>query len=114
MPDDSTPSNEGSRRAIWKQEVRARLERVPLSPAREAEIVEELSQHLDDRWRELAASGTDPDAAREVALAELHADALTRYLSPLRQARCACPVSLRFFLRSHHQLLRGIVEEIGC
>ena len=91
MPDDSTPSNEGSRRAIWQHEVRARLERVPLSPAREAEIVEELSQHLDDRWRELVASGTDPDAAGEVALAELHADALTRYLSPLRQARWTDP-----------------------
>ncbi len=48
-------------------------------------------QHLDDRWRELVASGTDPDAAGEVALAELHADALTRYLSPLRQARWTDP-----------------------
>jgi len=27
-----------------------------LSPARENEIVEELSQHLDDRWRELIAA----------------------------------------------------------
>jgi hypothetical protein len=29
-----------------------RLSSLPLSPAREADIVDELSQHLEDRWRE--------------------------------------------------------------
>ena len=37
----------------WQQEVRARLSSLRLSPTREAEIVEELSQHLDDRYGEL-------------------------------------------------------------
>jgi len=55
----------------WRSEVRARLSSVRLSPAREAEIVEELSQHLDDRWRELVAEGKTPDAARHLALGEL-------------------------------------------
>ena len=41
-----------------------------LSPTREAEIVEELSQHLDDRWRELIAGGTPPEEAERLALAE--------------------------------------------
>jgi hypothetical protein len=36
----------------WAGHVRLRLFPLRLSPAREAEIVEELSQHLDDRWRE--------------------------------------------------------------
>ena len=44
----------------WGPEIRARLSTVRLSPAREAEIVEELSQHLEDRWRELIAAGADP------------------------------------------------------
>ena len=33
----------------WERHVRPRLSSLRLSPAREAEIVEELSQHLDDR-----------------------------------------------------------------
>ena len=36
----------------WKAEVHTRLASLHLSPAREAEIVDELSQHLDDRYRE--------------------------------------------------------------
>jgi predicted permease len=91
MPDESLPANPRTRQALWSQEVRARLEGVPLSPAREAEIIEELSQHLDDRWRELVACGVQPDVAKDVALAELRADALARYLSPLRQARWVDP-----------------------
>ncbi len=41
----------------WAREVRARLSSLRLSPTREAEIVDELSQHLDERWRELMAGG---------------------------------------------------------
>jgi predicted permease len=91
MPDELLPANPRTRQALWAQEVRARLEGVPLSPAREAEIIEELSQHLDDRWRELVVSGVQPDVAQDVALAELRADTLARYLSPLRQARWVDP-----------------------
>ena len=32
----------------WKAEVKARLARLSLSPARELEIIEELSEHLED------------------------------------------------------------------
>jgi hypothetical protein len=72
----------------WSTEVKARLSAVRLSPAREAEIVEELSQHLEDRWRELMMGGADPDAAEKLALAEFTgADVLARYLAPLRQSR---------------------------
>ena len=42
----------------WAAHVRPRLSPLRLSPNRENEIVEELSQHLDDRWRELVAGGT--------------------------------------------------------
>ena len=41
----------------WKKEVRERLAALKLAPAREAEIVEELSQHLEDRYRELLLGG---------------------------------------------------------
>jgi predicted permease len=72
----------------WRREVRARLASVRLSPAREAEIVDELSQHLDDRWRELMAGGASPDEAVKLALAEFRdGNVLARHMAPLRQAR---------------------------
>jgi putative ABC transport system permease protein len=71
----------------WAGEVRARLSSLRLSPAREAEIVEELSQHLEDRWRELMAGGASPDEAARLALAEFRdGNVLARYMAPLRQA----------------------------
>src|SRR5262249_28130489 len=54
---------------------------------RENEIVEELSQHLDDHWRELIAGGASPDEATQLTLAEFrNRDVLARYLAPLRQS----------------------------
>lgn len=48
----------------WRDEIRRRLEAASLPPTREAEIVEEVAQHLDDRYRELRAGGqSDTDAA---------------------------------------------------
>jgi putative ABC transport system permease protein len=55
----------------WKAEIRQRLASLKLKPTREAEIVEELAQHLDDRYRELLARGATDDQASRVALAEL-------------------------------------------
>jgi len=71
----------------WAREVRARLSPLRLSPTREAEIVEELSQHLQDRYAELIAGGALPEDARRLALDLFQNDqALARYLAPLRQA----------------------------
>jgi putative ABC transport system permease protein len=55
----------------WKREIARRLGGLKLQPAREAEIVEELSQHLDDRYEELLADGATEAEARRAALAEL-------------------------------------------
>jgi putative ABC transport system permease protein len=64
-----------------------RLARLQLSPQREQEIVDELSQHLEDRWRELVAGGASHDEAARLALADFSADdVLARYMAPLRQA----------------------------
>ena len=71
----------------WAREVRARLSSLRLSATREAEIVEELAQHLDDRWRELIASGASPDEATQLTRAEFRdGNLLARYMAPLRQA----------------------------
>ena len=62
----------------WRDEIRQRLIGLKLEPTREAEIVEELSQHLDDRYAELCASGATADAARLAA-----SFAITRVMSAL-------------------------------
>src|SRR5512132_2569797 len=71
----------------WTQEIRQRLSSLGLSPTREAEIIEELSQHLDDHWRELTAGGASPDEATQLTLAEFTSpNRLPQYMAPLRQA----------------------------
>ena len=55
----------------WSSEIRKRLAGLRVEPAREASIVEEISQHLDDRYAELVARGASPEAARNAALDEL-------------------------------------------
>ena len=55
----------------FKDEVRKRLEGLSLSPVREAEIVEELSQHLEDQYEQMLNHGATEEAARESVLTEL-------------------------------------------
>ncbi|HEY0170245.1 MAG TPA: ABC transporter permease, partial [Pyrinomonadaceae bacterium] len=55
----------------WKKEVRARLSGLRLTPTREAEIVEELSQHLEDRYEQALAGGAPEEEARRDVLQEL-------------------------------------------
>jgi predicted permease len=55
----------------WKDEIKNRLAGLNLTPTREAEIVEELSQHLEDRYAESLTRGATPDEAYRAALAEL-------------------------------------------
>jgi predicted permease len=59
--------------STWHRELTERLESLTLSPERELEIIEELSQHLDDHVRELVAGGAMMDDARTTALADLDA-----------------------------------------
>jgi putative ABC transport system permease protein len=70
------------------------LSTLRLSPARENEIVEELSQHLEDRCQELIAGGTPDDDAARLALAEFRdGNLLAEYLAPLQQARAMAPIA---------------------
>src|SRR5262249_50299416 len=62
----------------WKQEIIERLKDLNLSPAREAEIVEELAQYLQDRYDELRASGATKQEAEQAVLVELTG---SRYLA---------------------------------
>src|SRR5687768_3552067 len=78
----------------WAEHLRPRLASLRLSPAREHEIVEELSQHLEDRWRELVAGGASEDEATRAVLAEFReGNLLAQYLAPLQQAQELIPIT---------------------
>jgi predicted permease len=78
----------------WADHVRPRLSSLRLSPARENDIVEELSQHLEDRWRELVSSGAPEDDATRLALAEFRdGNLLARYMAPLQQAQVPASIT---------------------
>lgn len=70
----------------WKEEVTRRLRSLKLAPVREAEIVEEVAQHLEDRYKELVTGGLPEEEARRVALEELSEnDLLARGLRRVEQ-----------------------------
>ncbi len=75
----------------WKEEIRKRLAGLRLAPAREAEIVEELAQHLEDRNRELLAGGLAEPEAHRMALEELKF--LARELRSVERAATREPVT---------------------
>src|SRR5581483_6774482 len=53
----------------WREEIARRLSPLKLDVTRETEIVEELSQHLEDRYQELVSGGaTDEEARRDVLM----------------------------------------------
>ncbi|MCA1568366.1 MAG: ABC transporter permease [Acidobacteria bacterium] len=55
----------------WKAEIRRRLAGLKLAPTREAEIIEELAQHLDDRYEQSVRGGATKEEASQAALLEL-------------------------------------------
>src|SRR5687767_8835740 len=74
--------------AGWRDQIRPHLAPLRLDPAREAEIIEEISQHLDERYEELLHTGTPPERARHVALDELlEADVFLAAMRGLRQTQ---------------------------
>ncbi|MGB9122052.1 MAG: ABC transporter permease [Candidatus Angelobacter sp.] len=65
----------------FREEVRKRLARLNLEPTREASIVEEVALHMEDRYRDLLAQGSNAEQAQSTILAELDQDnRLTRGL----------------------------------
>ena len=74
----------------WKEEIRKRLAGLKLRPTREAEIIEELAQHLDDLYEESLQGGATEEEAYQAALLELTesdllAEELRRVERPVRQ-----------------------------
>ena len=79
----------------WKEEIRRRLSGLGLAPTREAEVVEELAQHLEDRYAELRTGGaTDEQASRAVLVELSESELLTRELRRLEPHTTHEPIIL--------------------
>jgi putative ABC transport system permease protein len=77
----------------WRHRIRTRLAGLNLPAAREAEVIEELSQHLDDRYRDLREEGVPDEAAAQEALGELDDD-LVRELTGVESPEVREPLAL--------------------
>ena len=79
----------------FKVEIRARLAEVGLSPVREAEIVEELSQHLEDEYERALSCGASEEEARQKVLEQLNTpDLLGRELKHVEPRGSEDPIAL--------------------
>jgi hypothetical protein len=57
----------------FKVQIRARLADIGLSPVREAEIVEEFSQHLEEEYERTLSCGASDAEARQQVIEQLNA-----------------------------------------
>jgi putative ABC transport system permease protein len=73
----------------WREEIARRLASLKLDSTREIEIIEELSQHLEDRYHELVSGGATEEDARRDVLMELNDENLLAQglLETVREAR---------------------------
>src|SRR5580704_351222 len=94
----------------WKTEILRRLAPLRLSKEREAEIAEEIEQHLDDRYQELLAAGHSADSAFRAALDELKGeDLLARNLRTVESDLYREPMALG---EASSNLFGGILQDI--
>jgi predicted permease len=72
--------------ADWKAELAERLSNLRIAPERESEIIDELAQHLEERYNELLLGGASPEEAERQTRAELSAhDALATELRDIER-----------------------------
>lgn len=69
----------------WKKEIREALSQLTLLPLREAEIVEELGHHLEDRYEDLVLQGYAEDEAVQKTLSEFRQNEMIRDLRGLER-----------------------------
>jgi predicted permease len=95
----------------WNEPIRQQLADLNLAPAREAEIVEELAQHAEDRYRELQTGGATESEARRIALDELSGhELLATELRAVERADAPEPIVLG--ARSRARFLAGLGQDL--
>jgi hypothetical protein len=95
----------------WKREIERGLAGLPLAPEREAEIVEELAQHMADRYHELRTAGASETQARRMVLDEISEEKLLAgQLRDVEEFRPAAPVVLG--TRERSTIVTGLWQDI--
>jgi len=95
----------------WSEPIREQLADLNLAPTREAEIVEELAQHAEDRYRELLSGGATEAEARRTTLDEMGGhELLARELRAVERANAPEPVVLG--AESRERLLAGLGQDL--
>src|SRR5450759_2944872 len=108
MPSTVSPK---SKMPDWNEPIRRQLAGLNLAPAREAEIVEELAQHAEDRYRELQSGGATEAEARRITLDELCGhELLAGELRAVERTDAPEPVVLG--ARSKGRLLAGLGQDL--
>src|SRR5215203_2261325 len=94
----------------WKKKIRERLAGLRLAPTREAEIVDELAQGLEDYYEELLAGGSTTADAWRKTLEELdESELLTRELNRIERQVSPEPVVLG---ASRINLFRDLLRDL--
>jgi predicted permease len=95
----------------WNEPIRQQLADLNLAPAREAEIIEELAQHAEDRYRELQSGGATEAEARRIALDELgDHELLSKELRAIERTDAPEPIVLG--ARSQARFLAGLGQDL--
>jgi predicted permease len=95
----------------WNDHIRRQLAGLNLAPAREAEIVEELCQHAEDRYRELTNEGATQAEALRIALDELTGhELLATELRTVERTNAPEPVAVG--AKGNGQLLASLVQDL--
>jgi putative ABC transport system permease protein len=100
----------------WREEIARRLSSLRLDSTRESDIIDELSQHLEDRYLELVSGGATDDDARRDVLMELNYEnllvqGLFGVISEAPQTPAAPGNSWHSFLASLWQDLRYALRQ---
>ena len=93
----------------WTSEIRAAIAKLGMDSAREASLVEELSQHLTDRYNEFLGNGVDDAEACRLLRAELNDGSLVAELKPLLSSSPEAAVP---GIDKHEPMLAGVKNDI--
>jgi len=95
----------------WRKAVAEHIAQARLDATSEAEVIEELARHMDDRYEELRASGVSEEGCRQSVLAEL--DRIDPLIRAARLVHRPAPAALIFGVPRHGRtFMHGTIHDL--